>query len=47
MRPCFVGANSVVTFDLESYTAVAGKPAIVIGKVKINKSGSVTIKNVN
>ncbi len=40
---CFVGAGSVVTFDVPSFTAVAGSPADIIGKVKINKDGTVNI----
>jgi len=41
---CFVGANSVVTFDLDSNTAVSGNPAQIIGKVIIEKDGSVLIR---
>lgn len=40
---CFVGAGSVITFDVPSFTAVAGNPAKIIGKVKIQKNGTVKI----
>lgn len=40
---CFIGANTTVTFDVEPYTAVSGNPAERIGKVKIEKDGSVKI----
>ena len=39
----FIGANSVVTFDVPSYTSIAGNPKTKIGKIIIKENGKVTI----
>ena len=42
-----MGANSVVTFDLDCNIAVLGNPAQIIGKVIIKKDGSAVIRKTN
>ena len=40
---CFIGVNSVVTFDVTSYTAIVGNPKMKIGKAIIKENGKVII----
>ena len=40
---CLVGANSLVTSDLDDYSIAAGSPCKIIGKVKIDEKGDVEL----
>lgn len=40
---CLVGANSLVTSDLEDYSIAACSPCKIIGKVKIDEKGGVEL----
>jgi acetyltransferase-like isoleucine patch superfamily enzyme len=40
---CLIGANSLVTSDLDDYSIAAGSPCKLIGKVKIDERGAVEL----
>ena len=40
---CLVGANSLVTANLDDYSVAAGSPCKIIGKVKIDEKGVVEL----
>ncbi len=40
---CLIGANSLVTSDLDDYSIAAGSPCKLIGKVKIDEKGVVEL----
>jgi acetyltransferase-like isoleucine patch superfamily enzyme len=40
---CLIGANSFVTINLKDYSVAVGSPCKIMGKVKIDKKGSVEI----
>lgn len=40
---CLIGANSLVTSDLDDYSIAAGSPCKIIGKVKIDQKGEVEL----
>ena len=42
---CFVGPNSVLTFNIPDLTAVSGNPAKIIGKVNLDKDKVSITKN--
>jgi len=40
---CLIGANSLVTSDLDDYSIAAGSPCKIIGKVRIDQKGEVEL----
>jgi acetyltransferase-like isoleucine patch superfamily enzyme len=40
---CLVGANSLVTIDLDDYSIAVGSPCKIVGKVKIDEKGQVEL----
>jgi len=40
---CLIGANSLVSMDIADFSIAAGSPCKIVGKVKIDKKGLVTL----
>jgi len=40
---CLGGTNSLVSMDLDDFSVAAGSPCKILGKVKIDRAGKVTL----